>query len=80
MLSKYGNCTLLLKIKNKLKIDCFTNKVGKNSQYFVRVFNKTIIPLALVGCEKALTDITRKNHDLNKSTTQKILAKFSYPN
>ena len=29
MLSKYGNCTRLLKIKNKLKIGCFffTNKV-----------------------------------------------------
>ena len=38
MLSKYGNCTVV-----------FTNKVGKNSRYFVRVFNKTIIPLALVG-------------------------------
>ena len=48
MLSKYGNCTRLLKIKNKLKIG-FTNKVGKNSRYFVGVFNKTIIPLALVG-------------------------------
>ena len=23
MLSKYGNCTRLLKIKNKLKIGCF---------------------------------------------------------
>ena len=29
----------------------FTNKVGKNSRYFVGVFNKTIIPLALVGYE-----------------------------
>ena len=44
MLSKYGNCTRLLKIKNQLK-------VGKNSWYFVGVFNnlKTIIPLMLVG-------------------------------
>ena len=51
MLSKYGNCTRLLKIKNKLKIGCFTNKqnkVKKNSRYFVGVFNKTIIALALV--------------------------------
>ena len=41
MLSKYGNCTRLLKIKNKLKIGCF-----------VGVFYKTIIiPLALVGYE-----------------------------
>ena len=29
----------------------FTNKVGKNSRYFVGVSNKTIIPLALVGYE-----------------------------
>ena len=51
MLSKYGNCSRQLKIKNKLKIGCrvFTNKVGENSPYFVGVFNKTIIPLALVG-------------------------------
>ena len=42
MLSKYGNCTRLLKIKNKLK-------VGNNSRYFLGVFNETSIPLALVG-------------------------------
>ena len=52
MLSKYGNCPSLLKLINKLKIGCyFTNKVGKNSRYFVRSFKKTIIPLALVGYE-----------------------------
>ena len=32
----------------------FTNKVEKNSRYFVGVFNKTIIPLALVGYEMIL--------------------------
>ena len=51
MLSKYGNCTRLLKIKNKLK-----NKVWKNLRYFVGVFNKTIIPLALVGCEMIIAN------------------------
>ena len=52
MLSKYGNCTRLLKIKNKLKIGCFANKVGKNSRYcFVGFLDKTIIVLALVGYE-----------------------------
>ena len=51
MLSNYGNCTRLLKIKNKLKSVVFTNTVGQNSQYSVGVFNKTIIPLALVGYE-----------------------------
>ena len=45
------NCTRLFKIKNKLKSVVFTNNVGKNSRYFVCVFNKTVIPLALVGYE-----------------------------
>ena len=31
MLSKYGNCTRLLEIKDKLKSVVSTNKVGKNS-------------------------------------------------
>ena len=44
MLSIYGNCTRLLKIKNNLKI-------GKNSLYFVGVINKTIIPLAFARYE-----------------------------
>ena len=56
MLPKYDNCTLLLKIKNKVKIGCFPNKVGKNSRYFVGVFMKTIIPLALVGFEMILAN------------------------
>ena len=34
----------------------FTNKVGKNSRYFVGVFNKTIIPLALVGYEMIIAN------------------------
>ena len=51
MLSKYGNCTYLLKTKNKLKIGCFFTKVLKNSRCLVGVFNKTIIPLVLVGYE-----------------------------
>ena len=40
--------------KNKLKSVVFTNKVGKNSRYFVGVFNKTIIPLVPVGYELAI--------------------------
>ena len=55
MLVKHGNRTRLgtrlLKIKNKMKIGWFTNKVGKNSRYFVGVFNRIIIPLAVVGNE-----------------------------
>ena len=49
MLSKQGYCTRLLKIKNKLKIVCLYNKVGKNFRYSVGVFNERIISLALVG-------------------------------
>ena len=59
MLSKYGNCTCLLKIKNKLKIFFFffTNQVGKNSQYFVSILNEMIIPLALVGYEIIIANL-----------------------
>ena len=37
------------KLKTSWKSVVFTNKVGKNFRYFVGVFNKTIIPPALVG-------------------------------
>ena len=33
MLSKYGNCTRLLKIKNKLKIGCFLKKRAELAVY-----------------------------------------------
>ena len=56
MLSKYGNCTRLLKIKNKQKIVYF---VGKNSRYFVGVFSKTIIPLAIVRYEMIIANEAR---------------------
>ena len=56
MFCKYGNCTRLFKIRNKLKRVAFTNKAGKNSRYFVGVFNKTVIPLALVGYETIIAD------------------------
>ena len=59
MLSKYGNCTRLLKIKNKLKSVVFTNEAGNNSRYFVGVFNKTVISLALVGYEMIISYPTR---------------------
>ena len=51
ILSKYGNCTRLLKLKTSWKSVVFIDKVGKNSRYFVGVFNKTIIPFALIGYE-----------------------------
>ena len=44
------------KLKTSWKSDVFTNKVGKNSRYFVGVFNKTIIPLALVGYEMIIAN------------------------
>ena len=39
------------KLKTSRKSFAFTNKVGKSSRSFVGVFNKTVIPLALVGYE-----------------------------
>ena len=44
MFSKYGNYASAQNEKHR-------NKVGTNSRYFVGVFNKTIIPFALVGYE-----------------------------
>ena len=49
-----------VRVCSKLKTSCkavfFTNKVGKNSRYFVGVFNKTIIPLKLVGYEMIIAN------------------------
>ena len=42
---------LCSKSKTSRKSVVFTNKVEKNSRYFVGVFNKTIILLALVRYE-----------------------------
>ena len=56
MLPTYDNCTRLVRIKNKLKSVVFTNKVGKNSRYFVGVFNKTIFPFALVEYEMIIAN------------------------
>ena len=39
------------KLKTSWKSVVFTNKVRKNSPYFVGASNNTIIPLALVGYE-----------------------------
>ena len=58
MLSKYGNCTCLLKIKNNAENWSFLQiKSGRIlNNYFVGVSNKTIIPLALVGYETITAD------------------------
>ena len=53
MLSKYGNCTRLLKIKNKLKIVC----VYKYSREEFCIFcGRFFIPLALVGYEMIIAN------------------------
>ena len=44
------------KWKTRWKSVVFTNKVRKNSPYSVCVFNKAIIPLALVGYEIIITN------------------------
>ena len=57
MLSKYGICTRPLKIKNIVKIGCFYKLSREEfSLYFVGVFNKTVIPLALVGYEMIIAN------------------------
>ena len=48
------------KFKTSWKSAVFTNKVGKNSRYFVGVFNKTIIPLTLVGYEMIIANSALK--------------------
>ena len=55
MLSKYGNFTRLIKIKNKLKIWCFLQSREKFS-IFVGVFNETIIPLVFDGYEMTVAN------------------------
>ena len=47
------------KLKTSWKSVGFTNKVGKNCRYFVGIFNKTIIPLALVGYEMIIANEAR---------------------
>ena len=44
------------KLKTNWKSVVFPKKVGKNTRYFVGVFNKTIIPLALVGYEMIIAN------------------------
>ena len=44
------------KLKTSRKSVVFPNKVGKNSRHFVAVFNKTIIPLVLVGYEMIIAN------------------------
>ena len=50
------NVRVSSKLKTSRKSVVFTNKVGKNSPYFVVVSNKTIIPLALVGYEMIIVN------------------------
>ena len=38
MLSKYGNCTRLLKIKNKLKIGCLDQKESRRILHILLAF------------------------------------------
>ena len=60
------------KLKTSWKLVVFTDIVGKNSRYFVGVFNKTIIPLARVG-DKMI--IAKTNSALRAS----LAITISYP-
>ena len=44
------------KLKASWKSVVFTSEVGRNSRYFVAVFNQTIIVLALVGYEMIIAN------------------------
>ena len=46
------------KLKRGWKSVVFTNKLWKNPRHFVGVFNKTTIPLALVGYEMIISNPT----------------------
>ena len=52
------------KLKTSWKSAVFTNKVSKKN-YFVGVFNKTIIPLALVGYEMIIANSALKPRQAN---------------
>ena len=62
MLSKYGNYMRLLKIKNKLKIGCFTNEVAKNSGYFVGFFTLTLVGYKMIIANSALCALLANYH------------------
>ena len=47
------------KLKTSRKSVVFTNRVGKNSRYFVDLFNETVISLALVGYEMVVANEAR---------------------
>ena len=56
-LSKYGNCTRLLKIKKQAENRLFLQiKSGRILDILWAFFNKTIIPLALVGYEMIIAN------------------------
>ena len=62
------------KLKTSWKSVVFTNKVGKNSRYFVGVFSKTIIPLVIANW--ALHASLAIYH-LIYNATRGIIVKFS---
>ena len=61
------------KLKTSWKSVGFTNKAGKNSRYFVGIFNKTIIPLALVGYEMIIANEALAPSWLQSSHIQRAL-------
>ena len=70
------------KLKTSWKLVVLTNKVGKNSWYFVRIFNKTIIPLVLVGYEMimailALCALLAIYHLISKAHSWNNIVKYT---
>ena len=62
------------KLKTSWKLVVLTNKVGKNSRYFVGIFNKTIIPLVLVRYEMIMANLA-----LCALSTLSTLSTILYP-
>ena len=60
-------------LKTSWKSVGFTNKVGKNSRYFVGVFNKTIIPLALVAIYRLISNVHSWNLNSKFASSPKPL-------
>ena len=67
------------KLRGRWKLVVFTNKVGKNSWYFVGVFNKTIIPFTVVGYEMIIANEARRLSTISYPTrTRGIIVNYTF--
>ena len=67
------------KLKTSWKLVVFTNKVGKNSEYFVVVFNKAIFHLHLLDIYHLVSNVHSWNNLLNMGQAkQSALSSISF--